>query len=168
MIIIDEMQDLTIDILKNLHILAKNFTFCIDSRQTMGDIYNQKAQYVTIDDIYQVFSEIPKFILDRNYRNTREIYEWAAKKFFPQNEFVNNPNLTLNSPSAPDSIADPFRGVNSVSKQCDIIEEIYKNMDPSETLGIFVPNRDSMDYIEGELRNRGIKIFGYNSYHSYG
>ncbi|MBS9783922.1 DUF2075 domain-containing protein [Candidatus Gracilibacteria bacterium] len=162
-IIIDEAQDLTLSILENLHILTKTLCFCLDERQTLGDASGKHQEYITIDAIYNTFPGITKINLTRNFRNSKEIYEWAANKFMKGNESATDPQLTKNAPHIEDSTSEFITGKNTIESQGEAICQILKELPNNKTCGILVPDTDTVKSISKYLTQQGIKHGSYIS-----
>jgi DNA helicase IV len=154
MIIVDEAQDMTRDILESLDVLTDHLTLCLDENQILDADVSSKIPYVDMDIIKDIYPDIRPIELTRNYRNTKEIYEFAATKFMSKNEVANNPILTRNVRSDKDSTPVFIDGKIDLMSQVDTICDILNKTPDSHTIGILVPDMNTRDSISIELEKR--------------
>ena len=82
-IIIDEWQDLSRDFLESLKELSSHVSIFADDNQWIFD----KAKTTTVDIMKEIFSpDNDVEYLTQNFRTTKQICQFAAEKFLPENE----------------------------------------------------------------------------------
>lgn len=130
-ILVDEAQDLSIEILQALTILSPHVSLFADPNQPLKD------PSCDIGEIEYIFDGIHKETLVKNYRNTKQIYEFAAQQFMSGNELANNPSLT--SDSLDDATSTPIieQGITTLDQQVKKIETYIKTY-TGQTIGIFL------------------------------
>lgn len=159
-IIIDEAQDLTKDILNVLKLLTDNFTILLDENQIIA---YEGVQNISLQEIQDILWDPPQITLNRNYRNTKEIYTFAAQKFLPKSEFANDPMLTKNAPSDPSSLPEMIRDKKSFYDRNEAILSIIDTIPNKNTIGILVPDKDSAKAIGDALTEKWLN-FSYYSF----
>lgn len=136
-LIIDESQDLTKEILASLPTLASHITFLLDENQIIV-ARDGERQYIDMNILRSTFPDTPEVTLTRNFRNTKEIYEFAAQKFMEKSEIANDPNLTSASVSDPASIPTLIRRKESSSDQIREVINIIQHISQDQTIGILI------------------------------
>lgn len=154
-IIIDEGQDLKPEILQWLSLITKHISIFADPNQPL------KEECSDIREIEYIFQWIHKEILDRNFRNTKEIYEFASQKFMQWNELANNPNLTARSISDSNSIPEIRQWVNRFDDQLNLIAQ-FVAQHPNQTIGIFVKTRDQVEWLYQSLQWSWVNLSMYH------
>lgn len=155
-IIIDEAQDLSIEIIDAITILSDHLSLFADPNQPLKDPSSDVGQ------IQYLFQDIHLEILTRNYRNTKEIYEFAAKQFMNGNELANNPALTLSSVSDISSQPLIIQNVITLDQQIIEIQNIVWEY-PSNTIGIFVADIEKVENLYQHFQNTTADVTCYHS-----
>lgn len=155
-VIIDEGQDLKPAILQWLSLITKHISIFADPNQPL------KEECSDIGEIEYIFQWIHKEILDRNFRNTKEIYEFASQKFMLWNELANNPNLTARSVSDISSMPEIKEWVSTFEEQLKLITQ-YTSQHPNQTIGIFVDDQPQVDSFYTSLQWLWVDASMYHS-----
>jgi superfamily I DNA/RNA helicase len=156
-ILIDEAQDLPIEIIQTMSILTNHISLFADPNQPL------KNPSSDIGQIEYLFQNLHKEILTKNYRNTKEIYEFAANQFMSWNELANNPSLTLNAISDEHSMPIILRNITTTDHQIQEIKKIieYKTYN---TVGIFVSGTNKVDTMYHHLNQSGYTVTKYHTW----
>ncbi len=154
-IIVDEAQDLSIDVIESLKILTNHITLLADPNQPL------KNPSSDIWEIEYLFQNIHQETLERNYRNTKQIYEFAARQFMNWNELANNINLTLKSEDDPSSEPIPAEWIDTIEKKIDLIKD-YVASNPNKSIGIFVSDIAIIENIYEELKKLWYDVMQYH------
>ncbi len=159
-IIIDEAQDLTKDILNAILIITDHVTILLDENQIISD---EAVLNISLQQAKDILWNPPQITLNRNYRNTKEIYTFAAERFLPKSEFANDPMLVKNAPSDPSSLPEMIRDKKSFYDRNESILAIIDTLPHDSTLGILVPDKDSAKAIWDAITEKWLK-FSYYSF----
>ncbi|MGO4876000.1 3'-5' exonuclease [Pedobacter psychrotolerans] len=130
-IFIDEAQDLKPIILDNLIILAADLTCGADRAQDLNGHYIEPADEYIRTLLTNRGKEVTHQELTQNFRNTRQIFEFA-RKFVPEDIAVQNIDVTeLNDGENPEIIQ------LSPNDQLELIVKIIRD-NPNSNIGILV------------------------------
>jgi len=158
-IIIDEAQDLTKDILNALLLITDHITILLDENQIIS---NEGVINISLQEAKDILWNPPQITLNRNYRNTKEIYTFAAERFLPKSEFANDAMLTKNAPSDPTSLPEMIRDKKSLYDRNESILSIIDTVPHDRTIGILVPDKDSVKAISDGLAERWLEFSHYS------
>lgn len=148
-IIIDEAQDLSANILNSLKILTDHLTIFCDPNQPLSDPCSN------IEEIKIYFSNIYTEILEKNFRNTKQIYQFAAERFMRWDEIANNKNLVSLCESDPNSTPIIYEKIRNFDQQTNIIMDII-NKNKNNSIWVFFSNVSFIDSFSSILYKNNI------------
>lgn len=146
-IVIDESQDLHPNIISNSHLLANLVSCGADRSQDLQGHYAPNPA----DDI--IFDLLPdnttRQELTRNFRNTKEVFEFA-RQFVPEDLDVQN----IDTNDLPEGEAPDLRSGLSVDEQNNLIKEIIEQ-NPALNIGILVHFKSQILTLKSFLEQNG-------------
>ncbi len=146
-IVIDESQDLHPNIISNSHLLANLVSCGADRSQDLQGHYAPNPA----DDV--IFDLLPdnttRQELTRNFRNTKEVFEFA-RQFVPEDLDVQN----IDTDDLPEGEVPDLRGGLSVDLQNNLIKEIIEQ-NPALNIGILVHFKSQILTLKSFLEQNG-------------
>jgi len=145
--IIDEAQDMDPQFIELLPIICDQLTICCDNAQDVFDSNNIDDKYQQfVDALTKIGMSIVKITLDENFRNTKEIYQFAK-------EFVSDiPRTQINS-FRRDSTGEKPKILVSTDRttMCSKIKNII-NSSSGENVGILCQYIEEVNQISYYLK----------------
>ncbi len=155
-IIIDEAQDLPTSYYENIKNMAP-VSYGADDSQIL---YPQQCSTQT--DLRQIFPDNEEYVLDKNFRNTYNIMQFARCLFpnavIPRSLMNDLRNNMGDKPSLIISRGDPYDTTNDMQDQV-IIEIINNYHEDAHNIAILVPWKSDVQVFEDVLNDNGIDDF---------
>ncbi len=146
-LIIDESQDLPPKIIGNVYRLGELVSCGADRSQDLQGHYAPNPA----DDV--IFEMLPvntnRQELTRNFRNTKEIFEFA-RQFVPEDIHVQS----INTDELPEGEIPDLRGGINVEEQNNLMKEIIEQ-NPALNIGILVHFKSQIDTLKNFLEQNG-------------
>jgi hypothetical protein len=146
-LVIDESQDLHPKIIRNAHLLATLVSCGADRSQ---DLQGHYAPDPADDVIFELLPEnTSRQELTRNFRNTKEIFEFA-RQFVPEDLDVQH----IDTDELPEGEEPDLRGGLNVEAQNNLIKEIIEQ-NPALNIGILVHFKSQILTLKSFLEQNG-------------
>lgn len=160
-IIIDEWQDIPLHIVKNLNILSDHISVFADDNQKIFE--NKENNLSSIEDIKKVLCPNWRIhLLTENFRTTKQICEYAAKRFLPENEKIRALKESVFCRDDPDSM--PKMAHKSKDESFDFIaENVIKNWAKYSSILVICPLQDDVVQQSNALSSKQVNHYVYHN-----
>jgi len=159
-ILVDEAQDFGSPIISNLHQIGQKITCGTDRAQNLQGRWARNAD----EEIIQILRRnrtIVKHTLDQNFRNTKQIFEFA-KLFVPDDPSVN----IINTSNMENGNKPRIKTGESESNQLDLIWDIVQE-NLNANIGILVHFKKQVKIIRNYFRDKELIDDSDNDMFSY-
>lgn len=137
---------------KALPIITRNVSIYMDVNQQV-----RKPDSVSIEDaIREAFPECEEATLVWNFRNTREICQFATEKFLPNHMRAQELAINSHTPSIPETEPKMERNLQWNDMLEKIVQEIAATRERDGTVGILFPNVPRIGEASAFLDSRNI------------
>lgn len=160
-IIIDEWQDIPLHIIKNLNILSDHISVFADDNQKIFE--SKENNLSSIEDIKKVLCPDWRIhSLTANFRTTKQICEYAAKRFLPENEKIRALKESVLCRDDPNST--PKMAHKSKDESFDFIaENVIKNWAKYSSILVICPLQDDVEQQSNALSDKQVNHYVYHN-----
>lgn len=152
-VFIDESQDLPPSLISNLHILSNTVTCGADRSQDFQHHYETFPDD-EIENILAQTEDISRTELTQNFRNTKEIFEFA-RRFVPEDLNVRAIDCNLLEPGDSPFIESGLNRESQLERVLDLIQSF-----PEYNIGVLVHVSDEVDVLRDFLKRKGYNCDG--------
>jgi superfamily I DNA/RNA helicase len=154
-VIVNESQDFEPKILQSLYALADNVSCGADKDQDINNVYDNDAED-QIRKLLNGFQEFDEHLLSSNFRNTREIFDFA-RTFVPHNPRPWQIDINLLPVGDKPEIYDELDSRSQLDKTVDIVELNQNNAN----IGIIVHFRSQIELLRDHFRSKNVAFSYY-------